>query len=51
MEVMPLCREHHTEIHTIGKDCFFKKYHLNHGVECDKTICRIYGLKKARKTA
>lgn len=42
MEVMPLCREHHTEIHTIGKADFFKRYHLNGGIEADKTICKIY---------
>lgn len=48
MEVMPLCREHHTEMHTIGKGDFFKKYHLNHGVECDRTICRLYGLKRKK---
>lgn len=51
MEVMPLCREHNTEIHTIGKSDFMRKYHLNGGVECDKTICRIYGLKKKGKGA
>lgn len=48
MEVMPLCRVHHTEMHTIGKGDFFKKYHLNRGVECDRTICRIYGLKRKK---
>ena len=50
MEVLPLCREHHTEIHTIGKDSFMAKYHLNGGVIADKTICRLYGLKR-RKNA
>lgn len=50
MEVLPLCREHHTEIHTIGKDSFMAKYHLNSGVIADKTICRLYGLKR-RKNA
>ena len=49
MTVLPLCREHHTEAHTIGRDSFETKYHI-HGVEEDKTICRIYGLKR-RKTA
>lgn len=48
MEVMPLCREHHSEMHTIGKGDFFKKYHLNRGVECDRTICRLYGLKRKK---
>lgn len=45
MEVLPLCREHHTEVHTIGRDTFMRKYHLgDHGIEADKTICKIYGL-------
>ena len=48
LEVMPLCREHHTEIHTIGRDSFMEKYHLNGGITADKTICKIYGLKKNR---
>ena len=47
MEVLPLCREHHTEAHTIGRESFNERYHI-HGVEADKTICRIYGLKKRR---
>ena len=45
MEVLPLCREHHTEIHTIGMTDFCKKYHISSGIEADKTICRIYKLK------
>ena len=49
MEVLPLCREHHTEIHTIGKADFLKKYHLPGGLKADTTICKIYGLK--RRTA
>ena len=48
MEVLPLCREHHMEIHTTGKADFFKKYHLNGGIPADKTICRIYGLKRKK---
>lgn len=54
MEVLPLCREHHTEVHTIGRDTFMEKYHLGkHGIVADKTICKIYGLntKQRRKTA
>lgn len=54
MEVLPLCREHHTEVHTIWRDTFMKKYHLgDYGIEADKTICKIYGLntKRRRKTA
>lgn len=50
LEVLPICREHHTEIHTVGKTEFFRKYHLNGGIKADKTICKIYHLK-ARKHA
>ena len=48
LEVIPLCRDHHMEIHSIGKTEFFKKYHFDAGIIADKTICRLYGLK-ARK--
>lgn len=51
LEVLSLCREHHTEIHTIGKADFVKKYHLNGGIIADKTICKIYGLKKKGKAS
>lgn len=45
MKVLPLCREHHTEFHTIGKEKFMYRYHLDDGIELDRTLCRIYGLK------
>lgn len=45
-EAISLCREHHTEFHNIGKNSFFRKYHLNNGVKIDETICRIYKLKR-----
>lgn len=45
-EVMSLCREHHTEIHMIGKAAFMERYHLEGGVTADNTICKIYGLKR-----
>lgn len=48
MEVLPICREHHTETHTIGRETFLDKYHLPGGVTADKTICTIYGLKKQK---
>lgn len=54
LEVMPLCREHHMEVHSTGRSEFVKKYHLNdHGIPADKTICRLYKLntKRRRKTA
>ncbi len=46
LEVLPLCREHHTELHSIGMADFCKKYHINGGIKADKTICRIYKLKR-----
>lgn len=48
LEVLPLCREHHTEAHTMPDAEFFAKYHLPGGIEMDKTLCRIYGLKSKR---
>lgn len=48
LEVLPLCREHHTEAHTMPDKDFFARYHLPGGVTMDKTLCRLYGLK-ARK--
>lgn len=45
-EVMSLCRNHHEEFHKIGKDSFFSLYHFNKGISCDRTICKIYGLKE-----
>lgn len=49
LEVLPLCREHHTEAHTMPDAEFFDKYHIPGGVLMDKTLCRIYGLKARRK--
>ena len=48
MEVIPLCREHHNEIHMIGDKAFLERYHFTRGVELDATLCKIYKLK-ARK--
>lgn len=45
-EVMSLCRLHHTEIHSGGTDDFMNKYHLNGGIKADKTILKIYGLRR-----
>lgn len=28
MRALPLCREHHTECHTMGEDLFIQRYHL-----------------------
>jgi len=49
MEVLPLCREHHTEAHTIGQLTFNRKYHLSGGIVLDKNLCRVYGLKTNRR--
>lgn len=48
MEVLPLCREHHTEAHAIGQITFNQKYHLTKGVIMDKKLCRHYGLKSRK---
>lgn len=45
-EVMSLCRVHHGEYHQVGKSEFIGKYHLTGGVIADKTILKIYGLKR-----
>lgn len=49
MEVLPLCRVHHTEKHTIGDRSFNSKYHIEKGIILDKKLCRIYGLKTNRE--
>ncbi len=49
METLPLCREHHTQAHTMPDEAFFEKYHLTGGVVLDKTLCRIYKLKARAK--
>lgn len=51
LEVLPLCREHHTEAHTMPDADFFGKYHIPGGIVADKTICKIFGLKARRKQA
>lgn len=45
MEALPLCREHHAEAHTLGAQSFAEKYHIEHGIKLDKTLCRIYRFK------
>ena len=50
MEVLPLCREHHTEAHTVGQITFNNRYHLSGGVVLDKDLCRIYKLKRKEET-
>ena len=45
-EVLPLCRLHHEELHTIGKTAFAEKWHIEKGIIADKTICRLYRLRE-----
>ena len=42
---LPLCREHHTELHQSGNQSFMEKYHLE-PVKIDEKMCKIYKLKK-----
>lgn len=49
LEVLPLCREHHGEAHTMGDSVFFERYHLPGGIVMDKTLCRLYGLKAKKR--
>lgn len=51
MEVLPLCREKHQEAHSMPDKEFFDKYHLNGGIVLDKTLCRIWGLKRRKNNA
>lgn len=41
-----LCRGHHTEAETIGREAFREKYHV-YGIPLDKILCRKHGLKTA----
>jgi hypothetical protein len=41
--VMPLCRVHHTEYHTIGGTAFGEKYHVV-AIPMDKRIAQKYGI-------
>ena len=43
--VLPLCRKHHSEAHSIGRECFLEKYHLK-PVKVDKEIARRLKLGK-----
>ena len=45
MEVLPLCRKHHNEVHAIGWYTFMGRYHIEHGIKLDKFLCKIYELK------
>lgn len=46
MRALPLCRNHHIEIHNIGRDTFCEKYHV-YGIKIDEELCGIWKLKAA----
>jgi hypothetical protein len=49
LQCLPLCREHHTELHGIGNKEFMERYHLQ-AIPIDKKIAKQYGLNtKGRK--
>lgn len=48
-EVLPLCREHHTECHTMAQTEFDRKYHLDGSIFCDKAIAKVYHLRTTEK--
>ena len=43
MRALPLCREHHTEIHRIGQEDFLRRYFLE-PVRIDERIAKVYRL-------
>lgn len=45
---LPLCREHHSEYHTLGRDTFAELYHVE-PVPIDSKIAGVYGLTEAAK--
>lgn len=48
LRCLPLCREHHSESHTIGQQSFIDKYHLE-PVKIDSKICKLYRLNAKEK--
>ena len=48
MRVLPLCREHHTEIHVVGREDFLKRYFLE-PVKIDERIADVYRLRKKNR--
>lgn len=50
METLPLCREHHQEVHHLGEKRFQEKHHIPCGVKLDKYLCKIYKLKRKDET-
>ena len=48
MRALPLCREHHTEIHSIGQEDFLRRYFLE-PVKIDERIADVYRLRKKNR--
>ena len=48
MRALPLCREHHTEIHSIGQEDFLRRY-IVEPVKIDERIAKVYGLRKKQR--
>jgi len=44
MRALPLCREHHTEIHAVGQEDFLRRYIIE-PVRIDERIAKVYRLK------
>lgn len=47
-EALPLCREHHTSLHSMGNKEFMKQYHLE-PIKIDAKIAKIYKLNTKEK--
>ena len=48
MEVLPLCRIHHDEVHRTGQKTFNSRHHIEKGISLDADLCRIYRLKREK---
>lgn len=44
MPALELCREHHVEVETVGKETFEERHHV-YGIKLDKILCKRKGLK------
>ena len=45
MRILPLCRKHHMEVHSMGEKEFLAKYHLE-PIKADERVCTEYRLGK-----
>lgn len=48
MEVLPLSPEMHQLAHTMPDSEFFERYHLPGGIVLDKTLCKVWHLKRRK---